>query len=72
MDTWQKKAVFEVNETELRQLLDGEHLPMDDELENGYVILSLKGQILGLGLIIKGLVRSQLPKNDVRFLTTEW
>ncbi len=61
------KAVFEINETELRQLLDGEQLPMDGELENGYVIISLKGQILGLGLIIKGLVRSQLPKEDVRY-----
>ena len=66
-----KKAVFHIDEDQLERLLDGEYLPFDQDLENGYVILSLKGQVLGLGLLINGSVRSQLPLNDVRFLTTE-
>ena len=63
------KAVFNIDGEQLKQLLKGEYLPFDGDLENGYVILSLKGQVLGLGLLIKGEVRSQLPSDDVRFLT---
>jgi NOL1/NOP2/fmu family ribosome biogenesis protein len=63
------RAVFNVDEEQLRKLLKGEYLSCDNDLENGYVILSLKGQVLGLGLLIKGEVRSQLPSEDVRYLT---
>ena len=63
------KAVFNIDENRLKQLLAGEYLPFDEDLENGYVILSLKGQVLGLGLLIKGKVRSQLPLDGVRYLT---
>ena len=63
------KTVFNINEKQLKQLIDGECLPYNDDLDNGYVILSLNGQILGLGLLIKGEIRSQLPLEDVRFLT---
>ena len=62
------KAVFNINEEQLKTLLTGEYLPFNDDLENGYVILSLKGQTLGLGLLINGEVRSQLPTKDVKFL----
>lgn len=62
------KAVFNIDEKQLKQLLMGEYLPFNDDLENGYIVLSLRGQVLGLGLLIKGEVRSQLPSNDVRFL----
>jgi hypothetical protein len=62
------KAVFNINEKQLKQLLNDEYLPFDDNLDNGYIILSLNGQVLGLGLIIKGKVRSQLPSDDTRFL----
>jgi len=62
------RAVFNIGSEQLKMLLSGEHLPFDDDLDNGYVILSLNGQILGLGLLIKGKVRSQLPLEDVRFL----
>lgn len=63
------RAVFNCDEKQLKKLIDGEHIPIGAELENGYMILSLKGQVLGLGLLIDGTVRSQLPLNDVRFLT---
>ena len=63
------KAVFNIDEKQLKKLLNGEYLFFDGDLENGYVILSLKGQVLGLGLLIKGEVRSQLPSDDVRYLT---
>ncbi len=63
------KALFKIDEKQLRQLLDGTYLPYNNELENGYVILSFKGEVLGLGLLIKGMVRSQLALDEVRYLS---
>lgn len=63
------KSIFLIDDKQLRQLLDGEYLPYNEELENGYLILSYKGEVLGLGLLIKGMVRSQLASDEVRFMT---
>lgn len=63
-----EKAVLNINETTLRRLICGEHIQTEMEIENGYVILSLDSMALGLGLLINGLVRSQLPEKEVRFL----
>ena len=62
------KAIFTIDEKQLKQLLSGEHLSYNNALENGYVILSLKGEVLGLGLLIKGMVRSQLAADEVRYM----
>ncbi|MBN2124180.1 MAG: hypothetical protein JW821_07800 [Deltaproteobacteria bacterium] len=58
------RARFDVDEGELQRLIDGEHLPLETGLENGYVILSFKGMPLGLGLLINGVLRSQLPRKE--------
>ncbi|MBN1903718.1 MAG: hypothetical protein JW927_01335 [Deltaproteobacteria bacterium] len=63
------KALLIIDEKQLRQLIDGDFLPFNNELENGYVILFFKGEVLGLGLLIKGMVRSQLALDEVRYLT---
>jgi len=60
------RAIVDINRTELNKLIAGEFLPVKMELENGYVILSLNKEILGLGLLIDGMVRSQIPKKEVR------
>jgi NOL1/NOP2/fmu family ribosome biogenesis protein len=62
------KSIFTIDEKQLRQLVDGEQLPYNEALENGYVILSFKGEALGLGLLINGMVRSQLALDEVRYL----
>lgn len=62
------KAVLNIAERELEKLSAGDTIPADMGIDNGYVILSLKDRILGLGLLIDGMVRSQLPKKDTRFL----
>jgi NOL1/NOP2/fmu family ribosome biogenesis protein len=62
------KAVLNLENDHLKILLEGEYLSVDMGLENGYVILSYCEQILGLGLLIDGKVRSQLPVKDVRFM----
>lgn len=61
------KAVIRLNVRQLRTLvLDGE-IPVDLNLEKGYVILTLENDvILGLGFYIHGAVRSQLPKTQIR------
>lgn len=63
------KAVFNIDLNMLRGIVSGEYIPVDTDMENGYIILLFKGQILGLGLLINGTVRSQLPSQDVKFLT---
>ena len=61
------KARLGINEDQLLKLLDGEAIPFDLNLEDGYVILELRKRwILGLGLLINGRVRSQLPRKEVR------
>jgi NOL1/NOP2/fmu family ribosome biogenesis protein len=60
------KARFELSQLELRKLVAGERLPVTMALENGYIILLYKGQSLGLGLLIHGELRSQLPVKEIR------
>jgi NOL1/NOP2/fmu family ribosome biogenesis protein len=63
------KGRFEIHERQLHRLLAGEAFPLETTLENGYVILSTKGHVLGLGLLIDGKVRSQIPKSQARLIT---
>ena len=61
------KARLEIDEKQLRRLLAGEELPIDLNLDKGYVILSIRiNQILGLGFFINGKVRSQIPRKELR------
>lgn len=62
-----KKSRIEINETQLGALLSGEELFFEMDMEKGYVILMLKGnRVLGLGFLINGRLRSQLPRKEVR------
>ena len=61
------KARLGINERHLLKLLDGESIPADLDLDDGYVILDLGDRwILGLGLLINGRVQSQLPRKEIR------
>jgi NOL1/NOP2/fmu family ribosome biogenesis protein len=60
------RARCDLREGALQTLMAGEPIPVDLPIENGYVILSLKGHILGLGLLINGLIRSQIPRKELR------
>ncbi|MCF8062043.1 MAG: hypothetical protein K9M82_05965, partial [Deltaproteobacteria bacterium] len=51
----------------LSALARGEELPLKRDVENGYVILTLDGEPLGLGLLIDGMLRSQIPRSELRF-----
>ena len=61
------KAKISINEVQLSRLLAGEQFPVHLGPDQGYIILTLEdGRILGLGLLIKGTLRSQLPRKEVR------
>ncbi|OPX36791.1 MAG: hypothetical protein B1H12_06405 [Desulfobacteraceae bacterium 4484_190.2] len=61
------KARLRINEEQLLKFLAGDSIPVDLDLDDGYVILDLgKRWILGLGLLINGRVRSQLPRKELR------
>jgi NOL1/NOP2/fmu family ribosome biogenesis protein len=63
------KGRFEIHELQLHRLLAGETIPFETTLENGYVILALRDHVLGVGLLIDGKVRSQIPKSQSRLIT---
>ena len=65
------RARLEIGEGQLRKLVAGKISQVDMEIENGYVILLIKGQPLGLGLFINGMIRSQIPRKEIRLLTTK-
>ena len=61
------KAKLQINMAQLETLLEGGEIPVDLKLDNGYVILSTENdRVLGLGLLIKGKIRSQLPRKEIR------
>ncbi|MCJ7683993.1 MAG: hypothetical protein MUO68_06820 [Desulfobacteraceae bacterium] len=61
------KATLQVNMTQLETLLEGGEIPVDLKLDKGYVILSTEeDRVLGLGFLINGKIRSQLPKKEIR------
>lgn len=61
------RARMEIDEGQLRLLLSGDDIPFETDVEKGYVVLTLKGnRVLGLGFLINGRVRSQLPRKEVR------
>lgn len=47
---------------EVKSFVAGESQSIDDDLENGYVIVSLMGEVIGCGLYSRGTLVSQLPK----------
>ena len=63
------KAVLEVKADDINIMAEGGHISSDMETDNGYIILSFRGSILGLGLLIDGRVTSQMPRRDLVLFT---
>jgi NOL1/NOP2/fmu family ribosome biogenesis protein len=61
------KASVEMDEVQLHKLLGGDSLNVESDMEDGYVILSFEGCILGLGLLIDGRIHSQIPRKELSF-----
>ena len=61
------KNIFQMDMTQFKTLVLTGEIPVDLALEKGYVILTLKDDvILGLGFYIRGAIRSQLPGKEIR------
>ena len=61
------KARLQIDIVQLQTLLGGGEIPVDIDLDNGYVVLAMgANRVLGLGLCINGKIRSQLPKKEIR------
>jgi len=61
------RAIVEIDEAQLQKLASGDPLYVELDIEDGYVILSFEGHILGLGLLIEGKILSQIPRNEFHF-----
>jgi len=62
-----KKGKIDIDRSQLSRLLGGEELSLDVNIKKGYVILTYGGShILGLGFFIKGRLRSQIPRKELR------
>ncbi len=58
-----RRARLSITEQELGRLVGNETLSVKADVEDGYVILTHKEDILGLGLLLNGELRSQLPRH---------
>ena len=61
------RARVEMDEVQLHKLVGGDALKSELDMEDGYVILSFEGCILGLGLLIDGRIHSQIPRKELSF-----
>ena len=62
------KRVHPIDGAQLDALLNEGILAGSVEGQDGYIILSFRDQPIGLGLLIKGRIRSQLPRKDFLFI----
>jgi NOL1/NOP2/fmu family ribosome biogenesis protein len=63
------KRVHSIDRGQLDLLRNGNTLPGPADDQDGYIILSFKDQPLGLGLLIKGTIHSQLPRKDYLYIS---
>ena len=61
------RAIVKIKQSEFKNLETGEPFHVDHPLENGYVILSFREHLLGLGLLIDATILPQIPRKENRF-----
>ena len=57
-------AIIKIKRKEFEYLKSGIPFPADLALENGYVIISFREHVLGLGLLINDVIHPQIPRKD--------
>jgi len=55
----------DISSEDVNKLAKGGHISSDMEINNGYIILSFKAAVIGLGLLIEGRITSQIPRRDL-------
>lgn len=62
------RSVRNLTEEELRILMNKGSIDEPNwEIEDGYVILQFGAYVLGLGLLVRGKILSQIPRKDLPF-----
>lgn len=56
------KNLVHLNDSQAMIFLEGKSLPIESNLEPGYVVVLYREEVLGCGLYSHGIVISQLPK----------
>jgi NOL1/NOP2/fmu family ribosome biogenesis protein len=56
---------MEVTEEDINIMSQGKYISSDIKTDNGYIILSFKAAVIGLGLFIDGRITSQIPRRDL-------
>ena len=59
------RNVLDISVEDINKMAQGGHISSDMEIDNGYIILSFKGAVIGLGLFIDGRITSQIPRRDL-------
>ncbi len=59
------RSVLDVTEDDIDKMAQGSYISSDMEVDNGYIIMSFKGAVIGLGLFIDGRITSQIPRRDL-------
>jgi len=59
------RGTYQVDERGLQRLSRGESLEIDGLIDEGFVILRLREQVLGLGLLAQGKITSRIRKYEL-------
>lgn len=62
-----RRSRIDLLPSDVEHLVQGGEIALKPSVEDGYVILFLQGEPLGVGLAIRGGLRSQIPKSETRY-----
>jgi NOL1/NOP2/fmu family ribosome biogenesis protein len=60
------KGVYRLTEDEFEKLLQGGPVEVDKTMEEGFVILSLRERVLGVGLLMQGTITSRIKQSELK------
>jgi NOL1/NOP2/fmu family ribosome biogenesis protein len=65
-----RRGVYRITDDEFEKLLRGEPLEVEKPMEEGFVILSLREQVLGVGLLMQGTITSRIRQSELQRMVT--
>ena len=65
------KGVHLVSDYELEKLLRSEPVEVESGMEDGFVILRFREQVLGVGLLMKGKITSRIRQSEAKRMVTD-
>ena len=65
------KGVYHLSDDEFEKLLRAEPLEVDTEMEEGFVILCLRENVLCIGLLLRGTITSRIRQSELNQMTNK-